>query len=143
MCSKIDLFSPLSMSINLKEESIKCAPNHEIQSEFHEDRGNSDRGEEEGNASRGKLEKSVGDEEEELEGFTTPTSLDHKIPAIAQCPPPPGKTRTWYPTLKRPEFRRRLLFFTAAEIESLFLSPISGGVVNVEEKKSKKARTAQ
>ncbi|KAG6434377.1 hypothetical protein SASPL_106007 [Salvia splendens] len=136
------------MSTNLKEEIIKCgipSPNHEIESEFHEDRGNSDRGDEEGKASRRKLEKSVADEEGE-EGFTTPTSLDHKIPAIAQCPPPPGKTRTWYPTLKRrarPEFRRRLLFITAAEIESFFLSPISGGGANVEERKSKKARTTE
>ncbi|KAL1546345.1 hypothetical protein AAHA92_22953 [Salvia divinorum] len=142
------------MSANLQEESIKCgilSPNHEIQSEFHEDRGNSDRGEEEGNAkihdgeensTRGS-EKSVPDEEEE-EGFTTPTSLNHKIPASAQCPPPPGKSRTRYPTLKRralPELSRRLLFFTAAEVESFFLSPMSGA--NVEEKKSKKARTTE
>lgn len=127
-------------------------PNHEIQSESHQSLGDTDRGEEEDDtkindeeesfeakiASK-ESEKSVPEEEED--GFKTPTSIDHKIPAITQCPPPPSKTRPQFSTLKRraySEARRRLWFVTAAEAETVF-STVSG--LNVEEKRTKKART--
>ncbi|KAG5002373.1 hypothetical protein AAZX31_08G348800 [Glycine max] len=39
------------------------------------------------------------EEDEEEDGFKTPTSLDHKIPLVpSQCPPAPRKTK---PSLKR------------------------------------------
>ncbi|XP_014492051.1 cyclin-dependent protein kinase inhibitor SMR3 [Vigna radiata var. radiata] len=43
-------------------------------------------------------EKLKEEEDEENDGFKTPTSLDHKILVPSQCPPAPRKTK---PSLKR------------------------------------------
>lgn len=41
--------------------------------------------------SLGDFKATGGDDDD---GFKTPTSLEHKIPVILQCPPPPKKSRT-------------------------------------------------
>lgn len=125
------------------------SPNHEIQSEFLKNRGDSDRGEEEeiakinggeenceGEITSSESENSVPEEDD---GFRTPTSIDHKIPPITECPSPPRKIRA-HCSLKRPQsVVHRLLFIAAAEAESI-LPPM--GRDNVEERRLKKARTA-
>ncbi|KAI9115983.1 hypothetical protein K1719_012913 [Acacia pycnantha] len=45
-----------------------------------------------------KVEKQEEEEEEEEDGFKTPSSLDHRIPEVEQCPPAPIKPK---PPLKR------------------------------------------
>ncbi|KAK8601595.1 hypothetical protein V6N12_051424 [Hibiscus sabdariffa] len=59
--------------------------------------------------------------DENDDGFKTPTSLDHKIPAILKCPPAPRKPKS-LPIIsaKRKAFRRRILLDLTKEIESLF-----------------------
>ncbi|GAB4860167.1 hypothetical protein Ancab_011645 [Ancistrocladus abbreviatus] len=61
-----------------------------------------------------------GDNEENNDGFKTPTSMDHKIPVILKCPPAPMKP-------KRPPSRKRRAFFNqkmvpdmSEQIELLF-----------------------
>jgi hypothetical protein len=58
--------------------------------------------------------------EEEDDGFKTPTSLDHKIPAIKQCPPAPRKPK---PSMKRKvlqNVRTCLQLDLSKEVEPLF-----------------------
>lgn len=61
--------------------------------------------------------------EEYDEGFKTPTSSDHKISAVKQCPAAPRKTRS---SAKRKSsaarIRRSLQLDVSAEIESMFPS---------------------
>jgi hypothetical protein len=63
--------------------------------------------------------------EEEDDGFKTPTSLDHKIPVIKQCPPAPKKPK---PQMKRRiaayKVRRNLRLEVSEEVESLFPFPL-------------------
>lgn len=64
--------------------------------------------------------------EEDDDGFKTPTSLDHKIPVIKQCPPAPKKPK---PPMKRRiaanRVRRNLrLEVLSEEVESLFPFPL-------------------
>nr|DAD25849.1 TPA_asm: hypothetical protein HUJ06_027317 [Nelumbo nucifera] len=61
----------------------------------------------------------TGDDDDD--GFRTPTSLDHKIPVILQCPPAPRKIIS-IPSKKRKasSTRRQLLLNLSDEIESLF-----------------------
>ncbi|CAA3029683.1 Hypothetical predicted protein [Olea europaea subsp. europaea] len=75
----------------------------------------------------------LGDSEvaEDDDGFKTPTSLDHKIPAMTQCPPAPKKILP-EPSLKREASPPRF-DVSDAEVESKF-SPIS------EDHKLKKPR---
>lgn len=49
-----------------------------------------------GNGSEEKKHEEVGlkEEEEEDDGFRTPTSLEHKIPVVKECPPAPKKPRS-------------------------------------------------
>ncbi|XP_073136016.1 uncharacterized protein [Henckelia pumila] len=80
--------------------------------------------------------------EEENDGFRTPTSSDHKIPAATQCPPAPRKTRPQQSGVKRkasPSRARRNLQLDAAadEVESIFRPVVED---SVEEQKTKKAR---
>ncbi|KAG8376890.1 hypothetical protein BUALT_Bualt09G0111100 [Buddleja alternifolia] len=89
-------------------------------------------------SSRESPEKQIAENDD---GFRTPTSSDHKIPAIKQCPQAPKKTKPQ--PLKRkasPNGGRRSLRFDASstEVESIF-RPMSSQD-NVEEKESKKAR---
>ncbi|XP_022865278.1 cyclin-dependent protein kinase inhibitor SMR10-like [Olea europaea var. sylvestris] len=59
--------------------------------------------------------------EEYDEGFKTPTSSDHKIPVVKQCPPAPRKTRSSTKRKLSPSrIRRRLQLDVSAEIESMF-----------------------
>ncbi|TYI90737.1 hypothetical protein E1A91_D03G142500v1 [Gossypium mustelinum] len=64
-------------------------------------------------------------DENDNDGFKTPTSLDHKIPAatILKCPPAPRKPKS-LPIIsspaKRKSLRRRILLDLTKEIESLF-----------------------
>ncbi|KAH6798433.1 hypothetical protein C2S51_034917 [Perilla frutescens var. frutescens] len=106
------------------------SPNHQIQSEFHENLGNTDRGEEEGHAklkggeeakiSSTESENSVPEEDDD--GFKTPTSsIQRIIPAMTETPPPPSRKRHPESNLiRRPwqELRRRLVFVAEAEAES-------------------------
>ncbi|XVF05512.1 hypothetical protein REPUB_Repub05bG0178500 [Reevesia pubescens] len=67
-------------------------------------------------------ENDDGEEDENNDGFKTPTSLDHKIPVMLKCPPAPRKPKS-LPILspKRKAFRRpRILLDLTKEIESLF-----------------------
>ncbi|CAA3029684.1 Hypothetical predicted protein [Olea europaea subsp. europaea] len=59
---------------------------------------------------------------EDDDGFKTPTSLDHRIPAMTQCPPAPKKMLP-EPSLKRKVSPPRF-DVSDAEVESIF-SPIS------------------
>ncbi|KAE8039043.1 hypothetical protein FH972_011491 [Carpinus fangiana] len=59
------------------------------------------------------------DVEDDEDGFKTPTSLDHKIPAILQCPPAPRKPKT-IPLTKRKAARQRILLDLSNDIEALF-----------------------
>ncbi|CAA3024402.1 Hypothetical predicted protein [Olea europaea subsp. europaea] len=55
------------------------------------------------------------------DGFKTPTSLDHKIPVIEQCPPAPKKIRPQPSTsTKRKASPRTLQFDISTEVESMF-----------------------
>ncbi|KAK3001717.1 hypothetical protein RJ639_022504 [Escallonia herrerae] len=58
------------------------------------------------------------EEEEEEDGFKTPTSLDHKIPLI--FPKVPRKPKYSIPVAKRKARRRIQLDISAEEIESFF-----------------------
>ncbi|XWS74137.1 hypothetical protein CRYUN_Cryun02cG0189800 [Craigia yunnanensis] len=58
-------------------------------------------------------------EDENNDGFKTPTSLDHKIPIMLKCLPAPRKPKS-LPSPKRKAFRRRILLDLTKEIESLF-----------------------
>ncbi|KAJ4971978.1 hypothetical protein NE237_005077 [Protea cynaroides] len=65
--------------------------------------------------------------EDEDEGFRTPTSLDHRIPVIKQCPPAPRKPKSSFLTKRKASSSsssatRRQLFLLdlSQEIESLF-----------------------
>ncbi|XP_071687007.1 cyclin-dependent protein kinase inhibitor SMR2-like [Rutidosis leptorrhynchoides] len=52
---------------------------------------------------------------------STPTSPEHRIPAILTCPPPPKKQRKFIPSCKR-RLHRELFFEVVAgdEIDSFF-----------------------
>ncbi|XP_057778915.1 cyclin-dependent protein kinase inhibitor SMR10 [Salvia miltiorrhiza] len=69
------------------------------------------------------------------DGFKTPTSSDHRIPAITQCPPAPMKPRPPPPRLKR-----KASSPPPAEIESIFRS-IANDQDDAHHHKFKKART--
>lgn len=73
-----------------------------------------------------------------VDGFETPTSLDHKIPAALKCPPAPRKPKS-LPSMKRrlPISRRRVLLDLTSEIESLFppaiLADLGGKIKKVRQ----------
>lgn len=79
------------------------------------------------------------------EGFKTPTSSDHQIPVVAQCPPAPRKPRPKPdpPAMKRklsPSRTRRALFRDLSdEVESMF--PLQIQDDDDVDRKIKKART--
>ncbi|KAL2250519.1 UNVERIFIED_CONTAM: Cyclin-dependent protein kinase inhibitor SMR3 [Sesamum indicum] len=92
-------------------------------------------------SSRGS-EKQIAEEDDD--GFKTPTSSDHRIPATTQCPPAPKKPRPQTSKLKRkasppPGARRSLQFEASTEVESIFRQ-IPDQQDNIEEQKIKKAR---
>lgn len=80
------------------------------------------------------------DNEDDNDGFKTPTSLDHKIPVITQCPLAPRKPPNPLSSTKRKaspqNVRRRLQLDLSLDVESLFPAPIRSDLY----KKIKKAR---
>ncbi|GKV30004.1 hypothetical protein SLEP1_g38871 [Rubroshorea leprosula] len=75
-----------------------------------------------GKLSLGEFEVTVGENDE---GFRTPTSQDHRIPVVKECPPAPRKPKP--PSRKRkasPNTGTRLqLLDLTEEVESLFPKP--------------------
>ncbi|KAL6987608.1 hypothetical protein U1Q18_013353 [Sarracenia purpurea var. burkii] len=64
-------------------------------------------------------------EVDDNDGFKTPTSLEHRIPAATQCPPAPRKLSS-RPLTKRkasPRVRRNLQLDLSEEVESTFSPP--------------------
>ncbi|XP_044507009.1 cyclin-dependent protein kinase inhibitor SMR3-like [Mangifera indica] len=60
------------------------------------------------------------EEEQEEEGFKTPTSLDHKIPVILQCPPAPRKLKSRPLPKRKLTHPRRIFDDLSNETEALF-----------------------
>lgn len=58
--------------------------------------------------------------EEDGDGFKTPTSLDHKIPVILQCPPAPRKPKSRPLPKRKLPHQRRIFHDLSNEIEALF-----------------------
>ena len=63
----------------------------------------------------------VGSENDD-DGLKTPTSSDHKIPVILECPGAPKKTKS-KPDTKRKECRPRIVLDLSKDLESLFPMP--------------------
>ncbi|MED6214615.1 hypothetical protein PIB30_104800 [Stylosanthes scabra] len=62
-------------------------------------------------------------EKEEEEGFKTPTSEQHRIPAMLECPPAPArnkKRRTKHSCFLHRPFQSSLLHYSHQDIETLF-----------------------
>ncbi|KAB2098401.1 hypothetical protein ES319_A01G236300v1 [Gossypium barbadense] len=77
------------------------------------------------------------------DGFKTPTSLDHKIPVMKQCPPAPRKPKPLSSKKRKPSSppssggdRNLLKIDFAKEVESLFPSDVLADI----HRKVKKAR---
>ncbi|KAG4380925.1 hypothetical protein AAZX31_15G037900 [Glycine max] len=75
----------------------------------------------------------VGSENDD-DGLKTPTSSDHKIPVILECPGAPKKTKS-KPDTKRKECRPRIVLDLSKDLESLFPMPhavdvLGGGLKN-------------
>ncbi|KAK7272073.1 hypothetical protein RJT34_28455 [Clitoria ternatea] len=68
------------------------------------------------------------------EGFKTPTSSDHKIPAILECPGAPKKTKSRPATKRKASCRRRIALDFSMELEPLFptssVVDLGGGFIN-------------
>ncbi|KAH7553689.1 hypothetical protein ACOSP7_029494 [Xanthoceras sorbifolium] len=93
----------------------------------------------------GELNATTSDHNDD-EGFKTPTSLDHKIPEIKQCPPAPRKPMPLPPRKRKssvsssPNVRRSLQYSDLSqEVESLFPRRILDDL----HRKIKKARTLE
>ncbi|XP_057512663.1 cyclin-dependent protein kinase inhibitor SMR3-like [Actinidia eriantha] len=67
--------------------------------------------------------------DEDEDGFRTPTSSDHKIPAAKQCPPAPKKLRPRRRARRKvsPVIRRRLQIDLSKAVESTFPPRIHEG----------------
>lgn len=67
-----------------------------------------------------------GDDDDDNEGFRTPTSSDHRIPAVLECPGAPRKKKTEAAATKRkaaPSCRRRVEFDAFEDLGSLLPAP--------------------
>ncbi|OMO66261.1 hypothetical protein CCACVL1_21238 [Corchorus capsularis] len=89
-------------------------------------------------------------DQEEEDGFKTPTSFEHKIPVTKQCPPAPRKPKprnfssnkrkaSPTPTTTPTQRRTRQQLDLSQEVESLFPAPLLADL----HRKIKKARTDQ
>lgn len=83
-------------------------------------------------------------EDDDDDGFKTPTSLDHKIPVTKQCPPAPRKPKTSLrPARKRKlslSIPRSLRQDFSGEVESMF-SPVPLCDLHNEIKKARREET--
>uniref|UniRef100_A0A2P2JJJ7 Uncharacterized protein MANES_09G089000 n=1 Tax=Rhizophora mucronata TaxID=61149 RepID=A0A2P2JJJ7_RHIMU len=90
--------------------------------------------------SLGELNPTGDDDYDGGDGFRTPTSLEHKIPAIKECPPAPRKAKP-LPSLKRkaspPNACISLLLDLSQEVKSPSQRPARSDL----HEKTKKART--
>ncbi|KAH7550039.1 hypothetical protein JRO89_XS13G0124500 [Xanthoceras sorbifolium] len=82
------------------------------------------------------------DEEDNNDGFKTPTSSDHKMPPVLQCPPAPRKPKSRPLITKRKlpaAAQRRVLHDLSNEIEALFppvlLADLGNKIKKVREEK--------
>ncbi|KAK7325005.1 hypothetical protein VNO77_29016 [Canavalia gladiata] len=73
------------------------------------------------------------DDDDSNDGFKTPTSSDHKIPVILECPGAPRKIKS-KPVMKRKACQRRIAFDLCKELDSLVPTPyavdLGGGGMN-------------
>ncbi|KAL6574734.1 hypothetical protein OROMI_012019 [Orobanche minor] len=86
--------------------------------------------------SENKSENQIASDDEDE--FKTPTSSEHRIPAITECPPAPRRPPP--PKWKRkscPTSRRRLALDSSEEVESLFRQVAD---IDDQEPRNKKAR---
>lgn len=70
-----------------------------------------------------KIEEEVDHQDDFDSGFKTPTSLDHQIPVMLQCPAAPRKPKSRPLLTKRKaqsQSQRRILYDLSNEIEALF-----------------------
>lgn len=70
-----------------------------------------------------KIEEGFDHQEDFDSGFKTPTSLDHQIPVLLQCPAAPRKPKSRPILTKRKaqsQSQRRILYDLSNEIEALF-----------------------
>ncbi|KAA8549259.1 hypothetical protein F0562_000943 [Nyssa sinensis] len=65
-------------------------------------------------------------EDDDDDGFRTPTSLDHRMPLIPQCPPAPRKPKSLPLTKRKADGSLRILLDLSNEIESLFPPALLG-----------------
>lgn len=65
-------------------------------------------------------ESNNGDGDDDEDGFKTPTSFDHKIPPMLECPGAPRKKVTKPAKRKAAACCRRLVFDLSKEVESMF-----------------------
>ncbi|KAF5751464.1 hypothetical protein HS088_TW02G00478 [Tripterygium wilfordii] len=68
------------------------------------------------------------DIDDQNDGFRTPTSSDHKIPVVLQCPPAPRKPRS-LPSKRKSSCQRVLVLDLSKEIESLFPPNLVGNKI--------------
>ncbi|XP_039026374.1 cyclin-dependent protein kinase inhibitor SMR10-like [Hibiscus syriacus] len=125
--STVELSFLVRPPLEFPEDQCQTAPN--FQDVVIDDDGSHQRKEElvlKEDGERSKLkspssgEFNVADDEND-DGFKTPTSLDHRIPAILKCPPAPRKPKSLpIKSPKRKAFRRRILLDLTKEMESLF-----------------------
>ncbi|QHN98843.1 hypothetical protein HN51_034056 [Arachis hypogaea] len=77
------------------------------------------------------------DKEEEEEGFKTPTSEEHRIPAMVECPPAPAKNKNkkrtkqscYFSRHHHHRFQSSVIHYSHQDIDSLFpaLHHLHGG----------------
>ncbi|KAL9153171.1 hypothetical protein ABFS82_10G032500 [Erythranthe guttata] len=143
MCSEINRFSSYLRRMTSSEDGGNCSPRFgvvgdsgcscpEIEPEITETAAEEENEIEKLKRIADKARVSLRESEKEIDavaedddGFKTPTSSDHRIPAITECPPAPRKTRPQSSKSKRkaespPGARRRLQLDMSPEIESIF-----------------------
>ncbi|KAL7095624.1 hypothetical protein ACP275_10G035900 [Erythranthe tilingii] len=142
MCSEINRFSSYPRRMTSSEDGGNYSPRFavgdsgcscpEIEPEISETAAEEEKEIEKEKRIADKARVSLRESEKEIDaaaedddGFKTPTSSDHRIPAITECPPAPRKTRPQSSKSKRkaespPGARRRLQLNMSPEIESIF-----------------------
>ncbi|XWS67058.1 hypothetical protein CRYUN_Cryun05aG0254000 [Craigia yunnanensis] len=156
--SKFDILKRLALEFQEECQATATSSSHDIpddqEREVLEDHGEKKGEESNVTAASKESEKkknkktSLGEfkaKDDDDDGFKTPTSLDHKIPVIKQCPPAPRKPKP-LPSNKRKaspssstRTRRNLQLDLSQEVESLFSRPLLADL----HRKVKKARTEE